>query len=75
MREGLSLIVARVALGLAAALALTRLLSGLLYGVSPRDPFALGAVAALFTAVALLACFAPARRAMRVDPVTAMRTE
>jgi putative ABC transport system permease protein len=75
IREGLSMIVAGIAIGLIAALALTHFLSSLLYGVSPTDPVALCAVAALFTAVALLACYAPARRAMRINPVTAMRSE
>jgi len=75
MREGLSMIVAGVAIGLVAAIALTRLLGGLLYGVSPTDPISLAAVAALFALVAALACYVPARRAMRVDPVIAMRSE
>ena len=75
MREGLSMIVAGVAIGLIAAIALTRLLGGLLYAVSPTDPLSLAAVALLFALVAALACYIPARRAMRVDPVTAMRSE
>lgn len=73
--EGLSMIVAGIVIGLIAALALTHFLRSLLYGVSPTDPVALCAVAALFTAVALLASYAPARRAMRIDPLTAMRSE
>jgi putative ABC transport system permease protein len=75
MREGLSMVVIGVAAGLVAAIALTRLLGGLLYGVSPTDPLALAAVAALFALVAALACYVPARRATRVDPVNAMRSE
>lgn len=75
IREGLSMIVAGIVLGLVAALAFTHFLSSFLYGVSPTDPFALCAVAALFTAVALFACYAPARRAMRIDPVSAMHSE
>jgi O-antigen/teichoic acid export membrane protein len=62
-------------LGLAGALALTRSLRSLLFGVSPTDPLTLGAVAALLVLVAAAASFAPARRAMRIDPVEALRHE
>lgn len=73
--QGLWLTLAGVALGLAAALGATRLIAGLLYGVSAADPLTYAAVAALLAGVSLLACLIPARRAARVDPLAAIRAE
>jgi hypothetical protein len=66
---------AGVAMGLLAALALTRALKGLLYGVSAGDPLIYGAVVLSQPAVGLAACFIPARRATKVDPTVALRCE
>ena len=71
--SGLRPVVLGVVLGIGAALAATRLLRGLLYGVSPSDPLTVTAVVALLLGAALLATLGPARRAMRVDPTSVMR--
>ena len=75
VRHGMTLVVAGSAIGAAGALAVTELLSGLLFGVSPTDAGTFLAVAALFALAAFLACVVPARQAMRVDPITALRYE
>ena len=73
LSRGLRLTIAGIAIGGIAALLLTRLMGDLLYKVSPRDPLAFGVALIILLAVALFACFLPARRAMRVDPVRALR--
>ncbi len=72
---GMRLVLVAIGLGLAGSLALTRLIAGLLYGVRPADPLTFVAIALLLAAVALLACYLPARRATRVDPALALRSE
>jgi putative ABC transport system permease protein len=64
-----------IAAGIATALALTQLMTGLLYGVRATDPITFSAVAIVLAATSLLACYIPARRAMNVDPIVALRYE
>jgi ABC-type antimicrobial peptide transport system permease subunit len=73
MSRGMALTLGGVALGTAAALLLTRLLGNYLFKVSPRDPLAFAAAFAVMTIAALAACFLPAWRATRTDPVRALR--
>jgi len=75
LRQGLGLAIAGAALGLACALIVSHLMAGLLYGVRPTDPVTFAGVAVLLIGVALLACYIPARRAIRVDPLVALRHE
>jgi ABC-type antimicrobial peptide transport system permease subunit len=73
MSQGLALTAGGLVLGVAAALALTRLTVGLLYKVSPRDPLAFGVAFVVMTTASLAACFLPAWRATRTDPGRALR--
>ncbi len=73
--QGLRLAVVGVALGLLGAMALTRLLKGLLFGISSSDPWTFAVIAVLLVGVALLACLIPARRATNVNPLDALRSE
>ncbi len=75
LRQGLGLALAGAALGLVGALIVSRFMAGLLYGVRATDPLTFGGVAVLLIAVALFACYIPARRAIRVDPLVALRHE
>jgi putative ABC transport system permease protein len=75
LAEGLKLVAAGVVLGVTAALILTRLLEGMVYGVSMKDPLIFLLVNLLMVVVSLAACYVPARRAMRVDPLVALRYE
>jgi putative ABC transport system permease protein len=75
MSQGLGMTVAGLVIGIGGALLATRYLATLLYGVTPRDPLILGVAAFVLGVVALAACWVPARRAMRVDPMVALRHE
>ena len=75
VRNGLTLVIIGVAVGLAGAFALTRLMTTLLFGVTPTDGLTILVVSAVLIGVALLACLIPARRATKVDPLVALRYE
>jgi putative ABC transport system permease protein len=75
IREGMWLVLIGVVIGMAASLAVSRLLKGFLFGLSAADPMTFGIIPLLLAAVALLACYVPARRATKVDPMIALRSE
>ena len=75
IKQGATMALVGVAVGLAGAFGLTRLMASLLYGVAPTDPVTFGSVALLLMVVAVAACFFPARRAARVQPVEALHYE
>jgi len=75
MKDGMKLGLLGIVLGLAGAIALTRLMVSLLFDVKPTDPATLIGVALLLAAVTMLACYIPARRALSIHPLTALRCE
>jgi len=75
VRQGMKMALAGIAVGILAALALTRLMASMLYGVKSNDPATFSTVALVLTLTALVACFLPAVKAARADPMVALRYE
>jgi putative ABC transport system permease protein len=75
VRQGMLLVVLGVTLGLLVSFAVTRFMTGLLFGVTANDPATLAGVSLLLAAIAFIACLIPARRATKVDPMVALRYE
>ena len=75
MKQGMALAAGGVIVGLVLALGLVRLIASLLFGISARDPLTLVGVSVVLTMVTMAACYIPARRATRVDPLVALRDE
>jgi ABC-type antimicrobial peptide transport system permease subunit len=75
LRDGAKMALAGVAIGLGAALGLTRLISSMLFGISAHDPVTVAGVVSLLMLVAFAACYVPARRATRIDPMVALRND
>jgi ABC-type antimicrobial peptide transport system permease subunit len=75
LRQGLTVVGVGLAVGLVLALAGTRVMGGLIVGIKPTDPLTFAVVLGLLTAIAIFACWVPARRATRIDPLVALRYE
>jgi putative ABC transport system permease protein len=75
LRQGMLLVLIGLGIGLASAIGLSRLMKTMLFQVEPTDPFTFAGVSLIFAAAALLACYLPARRALRIDPLRALRAE
>jgi len=75
LKQGMTLVLVGLVVGLASALALTRMMKTLLFQIEPTDPITFAGVSAMLALVALMACYVPSRRALRIDPLRALRNE